>query len=298
MTPPAAFTFADGVLGQEGIHNWRGLIDINTQTGLPRIEVDRFTGLHALPEADDDRAPAVGRIGEIVYPSQPRGKTITYEGRILGRTLHDLRSTSASLRTACADRSTEGVMTVRPHPTIGGVQTYYSARVLALELDDDQSPYSPDALPTPYQRGFVLTLRMSDPRHYLVGAAHYAAVSASSVGVTNQGNAPTEPVFIVNGPISDDLVFERLDNPDYRKLLFDSVTLASGQQLRLDFKNRTLRRVSDGTDYMGKLVIATSNWWDESIPGLMPGNTGVRAALGAGTAGTNAWSIDFAHANW
>jgi len=291
------YTIQDGALGQEGIHRWRDRIDLNTQTGLPRIEIDRFTGLHALPEADDDREPAIGRIGEVVYPSQPRGKTVTYEGRVIGRTLYELRQLSTQLRAAFADRSSEGTMVIRPHPVIGGVSTYFRARSMALDLDDDQAPYGPDVMPSAYQRAFVLSLRLSDPRHYTIGTVHGSATSTVTITVTNGGTAPTDPVFVVNGPITDDLVFERYDNPDARKLLFDSVTLAAGQQLRLDFRARTLRRVSDGQDYMGRLVIGESDWWNEGITGLEPGATQVRAALGAG-AGSNTWTVDFDQASW
>lgn len=289
MTP---FALNQGILGIEAIHNWRGLVDLNTQTGLPRIEVDRVTGLHALPEADDNREPATGRIGEVTYPSLPRGKTITYEGTIYGRTLYDLRAHSALLRGACAERSAEGWMQVNPDPTIGGAALGYAARVLALDMDDEQT-VGVGTMPSEYQRHFVLSLRQSDPRYYQIGApVQGTAGQGVVITVINLGYAPAEPVWIVDGPVADDLVFERYDNPDPRKVLFNSVGLAAGQQLRLDQRTRTLTRVSDGVDFTSKLVFADSSWWDEGAFGLNPGATQVRSAGGGN------WTITFDPATW
>jgi len=295
MTVP--FTVDHGILGLEGIHNLNGLLDINVQTGWPRIELDRITGLHSLPEVDDNREPAYARSGERTYLGFIRGKTIVYEGRVLARDLWTLRSLSHELRQACnrvggSARTTEGFVVVRPHPTIGGNSHRYDGRFLSFEMDDEQTVGN-DAMPTAYQRGFVLTIRQSDPRYYIVGADVSAGGAAgASVAVDNVGNASALPAFVVDGPIPGDLLFERLDNVAHRKLLYLDIGLAAGQQLRLDFMDRSLRRVSDDESFEHHREFDESNWWD---PGSAPLNQGVSHVSVSG--GGN-WTISFAPASW
>lgn len=291
MTP--AFTIGEGILGLEAVHRLADRVDLNTQTGLPRIELDRITGLHSLPDADDNREATYAMTGERVFPSLNRGRTITYEGRLLAQDLHGLRWMGMQLRyAATVGRLSETSVVVTPHPTVGGVTHRYDARILALEIDDTQTR-GYEAMPTPYQREFVLTVRQSDPRYYLVGQdVTVIGTSGQVITVTNLGNFDALPVFTVNGPIPDDLVFERYDNFVARKLLYNDVGLASGQQLRLDFNDRTLERVSDGESFEHKRVFDDSNWWDASAAGLNPGATQIRCA-GGGT-----WTCTFTPANW
>lgn len=286
------YTIAHGILGLEGIHRLADEIDMNTQGGLPRIQLDRITGIHALPEADDNREPKYGQGGEQVYPSLTRGKTIIYEGRILGADLPQMRAMMHSLRHAASrGRLGETSIVVRPGG-FGGVTHSYDARVLALESDDEQT-LGLEAMPTAYQRGFVLTVRQSDPRYYLVGGDVYVeAASVDTITVTNPGNAPALPNFIVDGPIPGTLTFDRLDNVVARKLVYEDVGLATGEQLRLDFGARTLRRVSDNASFEHKRVYDDSNWWDAGAAGLNPGATQIRV-----TGGGN-WAMGFAPASW
>lgn len=288
-----AFTVAHGILGIEAIHRLANQVDLNTQSGLPRIEVDRITGLHALPDADDNREATYAWSGEQVYPSLNRGKTITYEGRILGADIYQLRALTHTLRhAAAAGRLYETSIIASPHAAVGGSVYGYQARVLALEVDDAQTG-GYEQIPTAYQRSFVLTVRQSDPRYYLQGADVTAGgASGAVVTVTNPGTADALPVWIVNGPIPDDLVFERYDNFVPRKLLYDSIALAAGQQLRLDFNTRTLKRVSDGASFEHHRVFDDSDWWDATAAGLNPGITQIRCA-GGGT-----WSCTFSPASW
>ena len=291
MTTP--FTVDHGILGLEGIHRIGDELDVNVQTGWPRIELDRITGLHSLPEADDNREPTYAQGGERVYPSLARGKTITYEGRVLGRDIWQLRSKTHALRLACAGgRLMETSFVVRPHPTVGGNSHRFDARVLSLEVDDEQT-LGNEAMPTAYQRGFVLTVRQSDPRYYLVGAdVSSGGAAGATVTLDNVGNAPALPVFVVNGPVADELLFHRFDNFVERKLLYDDVGLAAGQQLRLDFNNRTLRRVSDDASFEHKRVFEDSNWWDAGAAGLNAGITHVTVT------GGGSWTITFSPASW
>lgn len=294
MTP---FGIEDGILGLEGIHRLNDMLDINVQTGWPRVELDRITGLHSLPDVDDNREPRYGRSGERTYLGFVRGKTIVYEGRVLGRDLWQLRSHTHALREAinakgASARSKEGDIVVRPHSAIGGVTHRYEARFLSFECDDVQE-FGCDTMPTAYQRSFVLTVRQSDPRYYVVGADVTAGGAAGEVkAVDNVGNASALPVFLVNGPIPDELVFDRLDNVAHLKLVYDDVGLAAGEQLRLDFTDRSLRRVSDDASFEHKRVFDDSNWWD---PGSAPLNQGVTHVT---VTGGGSWSITFSPASW
>ena len=98
-------------------------------------------------------------------------------------------------------------------------------------------------------------------------------------------------MFLFNGPVSGDLLIERLDNLAYRKMVYEDIDLASGQQLRLDFSDRTLTRVSDGESFEHKRDFGESNWWDPENVGMNPGDTQIKVT-GGGT-----WTITFTPAN-
>jgi hypothetical protein len=292
-----AFTAAHGILGIEGIHVWNG-VELNRQLSdagavrWPLVRFNRITGLLGLPEADDNRAPATGRIGEIVYPGFPRGRTITYEGTVYGRDLLELRGAVASLRGTFSERSAQGMMVVKPHPTVGGAQFYYYARPIAFDIDDEQV-VGYESMPSAWQRGFILSLRQADPRYW-----HSVQKNSGSQGpgatptVTNDGNAPTDFGITVEGPISDDFVIERYGNPDARKLLLNNVSVGGGDHLAINMGARSIRRMSDNADLTGKLVFEESDWWNEGVWGLHPGNTVIRCAGGGN------WFCVFNSASW
>lgn len=295
------FTIADGVLGLEATHQWGAGLVLNQEGVYPRYELDRIGGLHSHPEVEDNREPAFGRIGEIAYPSLPRGKTLTYEGRVVAYTLAQMRAAAAALRGSFRPVS-DGTMYVRPSPVIGGPTWRYGARVLACDVDDEQTR-GDEAMPSPYQREFVLSLRMADPRFSVDGAP----VSVNGVDgdvrvITNPGTAPADPVVVIDGPNTDDLVFERDNNPDAQKLIFSDVTCAAGDQLRLDWKARTLTRLSDGVQFANRVVFDPEewwaadhrSWWDANTDGLNPGPTTIRVASTDG----GAWVCTIDPASW
>ena len=288
------FTVAHGVLGLEGIHRLAAptddYFDMNLRSGWPRIELDRIAGLHALPDADDNREATYAQHGEEIYASLVRGRTITYEGRVLARDLYSLRAHSLLLRRAASKgRLREETITVRPHDAIGGNTHQYLARVLALEMDDEQI-IGVDTMPTPYQRSFVLTVRMSDPRFYLAGVDITAGgASGATVTVTNPGTVASDPVFYFNGPTPGDLTIERLDNLAYRKMVYEDVETTG--QMRLDFSDRTFTRVSDGESFEHKRAFSESSWWDPENVGINPGTTQIKVT-GGGT-----WNVHFTPAN-
>lgn len=287
---------ADGPLGLEAIHVLHGRwanVYLNDLAAYPRFELDRISGLHSLPEAEDQRYSPVGVPGEIPLPSQVRGKTLTYEGRIVAHNAQEMRQQAAFLRNMAAERSVEVRIDITPHPAYGDIQWWFGARTTAYDSDEEIKETSLSAYPSPHQRDFTWSVRMSDARFYVIG--HDVVVNGASGDVRsiNPGTlSPTEPVFVINGPTGTDLVFERYDNFDARKLLFKNVGLAAGQQLRLDFRARTLTRVSDGVDFLPTMNLTESNWWDEDTFGLYPGPTQVRCA------GGNNWTCTASPASW
>lgn len=284
----------DGPLGLEArLRLGVGGLLLNEQGVWPRTKFDSIIGLHSLPDSDDPREARQGSIGEDVYPGQARGKTITYNGRVMGRTLPELRRHAAAVRSALGDRRLERDFIIEPHPTWGVVTWRYGARVLAYDADDAQDR-GRTAVPTPWQREFVLTVRMSDPRFFVASGAwpFVGANDGDPANALNAGLAPTEPLFIINGPIPDLLTVERTGNPSARKLVFDAVGLAAGQQLRLDFFTRRLTRVSDGADFTNRIVFEESDWWDEDVYGLELGNTVVEVNGGAN------WNVSWPLASW
>lgn len=155
------YTASAGPLGLQGRHTWNSIFTLNDlEYGLPQVRLDRITGLFSLPEKVDSRDPVIGGNGEITYPSFTRGKTVTYEGRLItvdGEHLYAYRWTMLS---AFADQSNEGTMLISPHPSWGTGGWTYQAVVMALDIDDEYLVDSLTTLPSPYQLHFVLSVRM------------------------------------------------------------------------------------------------------------------------------------------
>lgn len=172
----------DGVLwGIEGVHVWfnppdaeKGLAlnhlkdDDSGEPLFPRYEVEAIGGLMGLGDPEDNADPKVGEDGENGRLSRRRGKTVSYTGLVIARSLRDMRVAEAQLRAAFADQSIEGRMLVMPHPDNVEFEDdppkHYFARSIALECGDEQGP--PVSRSFGYERVFVLGLRMHDPRYF------------------------------------------------------------------------------------------------------------------------------------
>lgn len=288
-----SFDIGDGILGLEAIHTWDTYVDLNNISGgMPRVKLDKITGLHSLPDAVENGEKRNAGIGDIVYPTMPGGKTIVYEGRLQAATLKSLRAFSNELKYRFADWFNERQMVVAPHEDYGeGFFTYY-ARVLDLDISEVQSRI-PGAMPTAYQRDITLSLRQSNPRYYWHEVETATGVSGGSDVFNNAGKAPTDPIISLAGPINGDVVIERLTaNPDTRTLTLLDVVLAGGQHINVDFAQRSILRASDGLDYGGTLSFANSDWWDNDALGLHPGNTTVKVT------GAPSWTFTGYPAVW
>lgn len=156
------YTRSLGPLGLQGRHTWNGAFTLNDlESGLPYADLDKITGLFGLPESDDLRDPRIGANGEVLYPSFTRGKTITYEGRLISPDA-SIYAYRWQMLTVFANQSTEGTMAITPHPAWGSGGWSYQARVLTLEIDDEITVDKLATMPSPYQLSFILSLRMKD----------------------------------------------------------------------------------------------------------------------------------------
>lgn len=298
MALPAA-TISEGILGTEAEWHWTagdgGLAIINRQGVHPRFKLDGIVGLHDLPEADDNREPRSAMLGELPYPGHPRGKTLTLEGRVQGRTLPELRTWARDLRMAFAERSLHGTMVVRPPVARGGVHHAFTARVLALESPDTQTRDEHAVLP--WQREFTLGLRMADPRFFAdwPNKVNGAAGTGVSAVVNNPGPAHADPIFTATVAAGGTLTLENqsiLIAGVAARLRFGPITSAG--TVTINFETRKATHTVDG-DIVPLLDDDFSSWWDDTVRGVKPGNNTLLVSGAA--AGTN-WSVEFHPRSW
>ena len=291
----AAATLGEGVLGLEAIHNFNGAA-LNSLGGFPRYNVDRITGLRSRSESDDVREPNRGRSGEQPFASPPRGKTVTYEGRVQALSLETLRGACNGLLNAFADTNFPKWCTVSPHPSRGGVSFSYYARSLSCDIDDEQLRSGRTAVPSPYERRFTASLRQLDSRYFGPTVTSGTYANGSTQTVTNTGWAPAEPLFTLLGPISGSGIrIERVGGPDPRFFeLADSIAWAAinaGKRLTVDFFNRIATSPEIGGDFTSLLQF-NSTWWDDQVPGLHSGAQSIQVT------GSSGWTVAFSPAFW
>lgn len=256
----------------EAVHTWEAVLALGDNQGsLPRFYVEEWDGLNDLPDLDDLRVNASGMAREKVYPSLPRGKTITCTGKIQAQTAASLRFRAAFMRAALLpDPSTlrEGTMRIVPKASYGGKSYRYTARVRSLQISGKQT-YEAQALPSAYQRDFTLVLRMSDGRYFVDGetivaqGANGSGANNPFVDVTNTGTAPADPVYRITGPVTN----PQITRPGYT-LRLPGLVIAGGGWVDVDFLNR--RVVDSGGFDRTPYVDDQSNWWERGIPGLPP----------------------------
>lgn len=280
----------DGILGLEGIHTWTAasgeVFALNDMTSPNHVSLEKIAGIHSTAEADDNRSFRTAMPGEIVYPSYRRGKTIVYEGRIRAGSLQALRAKCNEMRRAFRERSVEGTMWVAPHASYGSGSWGYNARAMQLEIDTTFT--SPQNHPWgPFQHSFTLGLRMSDARYYwsIVATAGDIA-SGTTVVVNNQGTTATDPIFTISVLSSPKTV--TVENLTTGKSIV--LTALPVSLVTVNFKTRTIRN-NNGADFSGYFSPA-STWWDELVPGLVPGNNSVRVRDTDGL-----WLYSFQHAS-
>jgi len=312
----------DGPLGLEGRHQLKGGDQMppgaNNEYSVYMygshqfatdawIKIDRITGLHGLGDGDDFREPLQGGTGEVVYPGAQRGKTVVYEGRVVGTDLPKMRQLATELRRAAAEtreRVTGSVTIVDPAaPTVGFAT---GVRCIAFDEDDEQA-LGPTARPSPWQRPFSLGLRMHDPRFiWYPQEASEDNDDGDTVVLSNDGNAPVNALYFdviaSSGSFNGQIIVENLTLGV--QLQFDDILLASGNLLRIDFTQRAAtqpQNIADPPEYtpnddmMPYLNVDQSEWWAAMEWGLGPGNNSVRVTTDAGDL---TWSVWWHHTSY
>lgn len=283
-----AWTVVTGPPGREAYHEWNGFT-FNNWAASSGARITQITGMKNLAEVDDQRSPAQGRRGEVLYPSYPRGKLVTIEGFCFGMSLPEMRLRENEFRNIFNERSDEGRMVLGlPSWFDPEVQFTYTARVASFEMDDDSQPLT--RVPSPFLLKFLLGLRMSDPRIYAWPTPVTDGNGSGNICTpTNQGRADTDPTFVVeNVPADGTVTLENLSVPTsngHARLRF---THLPAGDLLVAFHDRIV--TVDGEDARNHLDHVYSQWWDELIPGVIPGMNTLKV-----TGGSN-YVVTFYHA--
>lgn len=287
------------VPGLEAYHTWNGSVVLNDRAAWPRYRLKRISGLRSLADPEDRRDKNFARAGEVARSSVRRGKTVTYEGVIEGRSLIEMELADANLRGAF-DSMEEGQMTITTDPAYAPsvpsgaslVTLFFNARALSLEIAEEQTA-APFGENHGHERPFALALRLADPRLYLpqVGPANTPALAggppaSATVTVTNVGDSGTDRVTVdITGPITDPL----LANDTLGKVI-DTIAgyaIPAGHFLRLDFRDRSAMYDAT-TDHGDKIDLLNTDWWDRDTPGLAPGANTIRLQGTGTTSATDA----------
>lgn len=304
---------SDGPLGLEGRHQFKGGEQMPPGAGNETslfmygrhrpdlgdawIKIDNIPGLHALGDADNFAEPAEGRIGDLFYPGEERGKTVIYEGRVVGQTLKDVRELGSIFRRVAAEsrRQRLGSMTIVDPDNTGEGYALEQLRCTAFDMDDAQ--LRTDRAVYRWQRPFVLTVRIADPRAvwYPVAEDLGNANGATQV-LTNLGNAPADLTFdVYSTGTGMDVILENLTTG--YQLKFDDMPIPSGDLLRIDWGQRAavwaeaanLPLYTPNTDMMPYLDHDLSDWWDQGVYGLGVGSNSIKVN------GAGAWDVWFQH---
>lgn len=282
------------VRGLESRHSWDGgVVILNKLDTFPRFKATKIEGLTSLGDAEDNRDARQSGIGEIPRRSYRRGKTVVYTGRVEDSTLDGMRAYSDALRAAFANLNDERQMAVVPHPSYPDQSSYFfKARPLIVDIPDEQG--SPHNFNHGNRRDAIIGMRLSDSRIYstqLVSGTTSAPAQGTGTSlpwtlpvtltassqpvapgvVTNPGTAPSPPIIDVYGPVTNPTI---LNVTLGLQLVFQGLSLANGEYVRIDFAKRTIVR-SNGQSVRSALVRSSSTWWkpgaQDGSPGIGPG---------------------------
>lgn len=294
--------------GIESIHTWDSDLVLNDRSVYPYFRVDRIGGLTSSADFNPATDPAMGRTGEVPRISDRDGKTITYEGAVVCRSMGDLVSARAQL-VAAFSGTDESRMDVEPHPDWTGdalPSRYYFARPLSADVSESQD-VGPHRASLGYERAFSVAVRLSDPRYYDPDTVDVhddtaSAVDGSGVPFTpggsgpgpdadgfeivevNPGNAKDSPaIFRMAGPLVNPVLSnESIGGGKF--LRFSNLEIESGHSVTVDFRRRRAFRTDSGNNVRHTLD-PSSTWWDRNVPCLIPGSNTLRLrgyAVGAG----------------
>ncbi len=270
--------------GLQEVHAWcppdnsEILYKLNDLSVRPQVKVTDISGLHSLPEMEDNREDHIGRRGQTIYPSYERSRTIVYTAVVRARSVALLDAVRGALRRNFrVQRDREGTMRI-------GANWFYRARVAALEISDVQTT-GPESV-YPFQRDVTLTLIQSDPRVYWHLPQIFTGLDNEEVLEVNNiyGTTDSDPIITVENSGSV-VTLENFDVPGatsgHARLRFND--LPDGT-LTVDFLHRTAE--VNGVDVTAKLA-STTDWWDDGKVGIDVGNNSIKVTAEA----DSTWSL-------
>lgn len=297
----------------EAVHVWdAGAFTMNDRIARPGFVVDEIDGLTKTGDFEAPADIATGRPGENPRRGDREGLTVTYTGRLIGRTRSELSFMKTAL-TAAFEPTDERRVDVGPHAAYIGAEEiplrYYYARSLEAGATGRQDHPPTRTRSRGWERPATVALRLSDPRFYFADPADVvevtddtrSAVDGTGVPYTpgeeivpsgngfsivtfNPGTAHVPAIITLEGPWVNPLI----SNETIGKILkFRDLDLDAGELLTIDFRRETIRRPS-GANMADKLR-AASTWWDPNVPGIVAeSNTivGRGQSIGAGASMT------------
>lgn len=264
--------------GLSATHSWRTNVIVlgDNQGDLPRLKVGKITGLWSTPDIDDNRRRRYGQPGEQAKPGAVGGKTVVYTGLVQASAMAELEYICNYLKLCHYHdpQLSEGTMDIERDPAIGGHSYRFTGRLVQVETDDEQTNSAFD-MPSAWQRPFLASFRLSDPRVYVTDAQWQQSSAGGSgannptLDVENDGGYDAVPVIRIYGPCVNAIVSR--PGATFATLF----TLTGAQWADVDFAATTITR-NDGVDLTHLRDIPNSTWWDagqEGIPGGVPGPT-------------------------
>lgn len=269
-------------------HQWQGGVTLGDPAANPFYRVRRIEGLGSLGERRDARTPRVAGIGETPRRSPRQGKTVVYTGTIEADDYVALLKAEAVLAGAFAVTD-EQRMDVFAPADAGQPAMFYMAGSMACDVVAEQAMQGDGH--RPWERTFVIALRMSDPRVYQTNAVTVVSSASPFTAVcTNVGNASTDRATVtIPGPFTG---FDVYNDTMRARLSVPALTVAAGHTAVVDFYQRAV--LVDGTsDQTGLVSFAYSSWWGADVRALGLGANSVRVVPIGGASGP--FTVAFNH---
>lgn len=213
-----------GALGLEAEIRYNGLVlnqSVANAGSGPRY---RITDIGGLDDADvrDAREANPMRDGELALPAYYGGRTITLTGRILARSVAEMRTMQADLKRTFGSLEEARLAFYNDAGSTNYIfiNARKSAPIQIRELQANQYPH----------RDFLITLRASDPRFYSSATstiAAYGSTLATTFTGVNSGHASSDPVIRINGPLYPTVAGSSMQS--------SIVNFNAGQSLNLSF---------------------------------------------------------------
>lgn len=292
VIPVGGVDVGAGIAGLEAVHTWDERVTLNELVSFPRIKLDKITGLGGTPDQPIQQDSLIGRIGEIPRFAVKRGRTITYEGSVQGRDRVETRGLLGLMAYGFAPMD-ERQMVVTLNASLGGDTYTWRGRVLDYQ-PSEEIVSGPSLNTRGWERPFVVSFRLSDPRFYALDPlSETVPRGPSGHTITNPGSAPTDPVVVLTGPYDA----ATLTNATVQGTLHFTTPITTGKFLLIDFKSRTIID-QDGNDARSHLDLVGSTWWDSGVYGLAPGDNSCFLTIPSGSSSSTQAVFQYHAAYW